>query len=224
VTRLKAMKNQVQIKADTKQFVSLEQIRAVLSGRDCLGKSAGIRPEDNDQFEQSRLAAVLMPIIEVDDQLCLLFTRRTETVADHRGQVSFPGGSREPGDINLVDTAMRETWEELGIPASEITTLGCLEPRRLVSGFLVTPVIGLINWPIELKIFHPEVARVFKIPLNWLADPMNRYLMDHEYNGMNYQVTYYQPYLGEVVWGATASMTMELLDLIGSSIKTKTGC
>ena len=215
MTQLEAMKNPVQIKADTKQFVSLEQIRAVLSGRDCLCGSAGIRPEENNQFEPSRLAAVLMPIIEVDEQLYLLFTRRTETMADHRGQVSFPGGSREPEDINLVNTAMRETWEELGIPASEITVLGCLEPRRLVSGFLVTPVIGLINWPIEIKIFHPEVAKVFMIPVDWLADPMNRYLMDHEYNGMNYQVTYYQPYLGEILWGATASMTIEFLDLIG---------
>jgi len=215
MTMLKAMKDQVQIKAHCNLPIPLERIKQALSARECSGKSAGIRPEDNAQLEPSRLAAVLMPIIEEDDQFYLLFTRRTETVADHRGQVSFPGGSWELDDANLVNTAMRETWEELGIPASEITMLGCLEPHRLVSGFLVTPVIGPLNWPIELNVFHPEVARVFKIPLNWLADPTNRYLKDREYNGVIYQVTYYQPYLGEVLWGATASMTMEFLELIG---------
>lgn len=212
---MEAMKNQVQIKPQSNLCFSLERIKEVLDGRDCLSKSAGSHPLENNEFDPPRPAAVLIPIIEIDEAYYLLFTRRTETVADHRGQVSFPGGAWEPEDIQLVNTALRETWEELGIAASSITVLGCLEPRRLVSGFFVTPVIGLINWPVELKIFQPEVAKVFMIPVDWLADPMNRYLMDREYNGVNYQVTYYQPYLGEVLWGATASMTLEFLDLIG---------
>jgi 8-oxo-dGTP pyrophosphatase MutT (NUDIX family) len=197
---------------------SLERIKVVLSGRDCFSKLPVSPPNENNENEPSRLAAVLIPIIEFEDQLYLLFTRRTEILVDHRGQVSFPGGSWEPEDENLVNTALRESWEELGIPASKIDVLGCLEPRRLVSNFLVTPVIGLVSWPIELKVFLPEVAEVFKIPMDWLADPKNRYLQDLEYNGMNFQVTYYKPYLDEVLWGATASMTMEFLDLVGKII------
>lgn len=209
------MKNPIQTKTHDNHIVFMERIKKVFSERDCISKLPVSQAKENLEIEQPRLAAVLMPIIECDDQIYLLFTRRTETVADHRGQVSFPGGSWEPGDINLVNTALRETWEELGIPAEKIEVLGCLEPRRLVSGFLVTPVIGLVSWPIELKVFLPEVAKVFEIPVDWLADPMNHYLQDLEYNGMNFQVTNYKPYLGEVLWGATASMTLEFLDLVG---------
>lgn len=194
---------------------SLERIKEVLPGRDCFSKLPVLQPKEIYENAPQRLAAVLIPLIELEDQLNLLFTRRTETVADHRGQVSFPGGSWEPEDVNLVATALRETWEELGIPVSKIEVLGCLEPRRLVSGFLVTPVIGLVSWPIELKVFLPEVAKVFEIPVDWLADPKNRFLQDLDYNGVNFQVTYYKPYLGEVLWGATASMTLEFLDLVG---------
>lgn len=197
---------------------SLDRIKEGLPGRDCFSKLPVLQPKDINENVPQRLAAVLMPLIELEDQQYFLFTRRTETVGDHRGQVSFPGGSWEPEDINLVNTALRETLEELGIPASKIEVLGCLEPRRLVSGFLVTPVIGLVSWPIELKVFLPEVAKVFEIPIDWLADPMNHYLQDLEYNGMNFQVTYYKPYLGEVLWGATASMTLEFLDLVGKII------
>jgi 8-oxo-dGTP pyrophosphatase MutT (NUDIX family) len=215
MTILKTMKNPILTRSHDNHFVFLERIKKVFSERDCVSKLPVSQAKENLENEQPRLAAVLMPIIECEDQIYLLFTRRTETVADHRGQVSFPGGSWEPGDINLVNTALRETWEELGITASKIEVLGCLEPRRLVSGFLVTPVLGLVRCPIELKAYLPEVARVFKIPIDWLADPKNRYLQELEYNGMNFQVTYYKSYLGEVLWGATASMTVEFLDLVG---------
>ncbi|MCJ7696552.1 MAG: CoA pyrophosphatase [Anaerolineaceae bacterium] len=166
-------------------------------------------------MQTTRLAAVLMPLIEIDDQWHLLFTRRAATLVNHRGQVSFPGGAWEESDENLESTALREVWEEIGIPSENIELLGCLEPRMLISGFLVTPVIGKISWPTELKITELEVEKVFSIPFSWLINNDNRYLQDREWLGNKYPVVYYNPYDEEVLWGATASMTLELLKILG---------
>jgi len=171
------------------------------------------------EFERKeKPAAVLMPLIAVDGSCHFLFTRRTELVAEHRGQVSFPGGAWEAGDGDLTQTAKRETWEELGISTNQVEVLGSLQPRSLISGYRVTPVIGYIQAPLRLQVHPQEVARAFSIPLEWLAEPQNRYLETRRINGNDYEVIFYQPYQGEVLWGATAGMVVDFLQAVEENL------
>lgn len=164
-------------------------------------------------------AAVLMPLFRYNDEWHLLFTRRADNLTDHKGQVSFPGGALEEKDPDLQFTALRETQEEIGIDPSDVRILGCLPRRELVSGYIVTPVIGQIPWPYPLRIFDSEVARVFSIPLEWLFEEENRFLKWHNFLGQDFQVLYYRNYDGETLWGASASMTLELVDALRESIQ-----
>jgi len=167
------------------------------------------------EFERKeKPAGVLMPLIAVDGNYHFLFTRRTELVAEHRGQVSFPGGAWEAGDADLTQTAKRETWEELGISPNQVEVLGSLQPRSLISGYRVTPVIGYIQAPLRLQVHPQEVARAFSIPLDWLAEPQNRYLETRRIDGQDYEVVFFQPYEGEVLWGATAGMVVDFLQAV----------
>jgi 8-oxo-dGTP pyrophosphatase MutT (NUDIX family) len=162
-------------------------------------------------------AAVLMPLFVTDDGWHLLYTRRTNRVGTHQGQVSFPGGAADDLDEgDLVQTALREAWEEIGIRPADITVLGNLAEMNLISYFRVKPVIGMIPWPYDLTISTDEVARAFWVPLDWLADPKNSYIQDHQFEGIGYKIRYFQPYEGETIWGATAYMTWQLLQVLRS--------
>jgi 8-oxo-dGTP pyrophosphatase MutT (NUDIX family) len=160
-----------------------------------------------------RNAAVLAPLIAAPDGWQVLFTRRTDTVADHKGQVSFPGGAVEAGDGDPADTATREAWEEIGLPRGQTQICGYLDNLLTISGFTVTPVIGIIPWPFEIKLSEGEVSRVFTIPLDWLADENNYYyeFYDDDDPAMSRNVVYYKTYAGEVVWGLTAMITLDLV-------------
>ncbi len=162
-----------------------------------------------------RKAAVLIPLLCVDDRWHLLFIRRTETVQDHKGQVSFPGGAYEPEDANLAATALRETWEEVGIPPAEINLLGKLPVFTTISSFAITPVVGQIPWPYPLKLEPAEVSRVFTIPVEWLADPAH--WSEKPYvrpNGRQEKVIFFDLYDGELLWGITAHITLDFLKLL----------
>lgn len=159
-------------------------------------------------------AAVLMPLFKDEKGWNLLLTRRTDRVETHKGQVSFPGGARDPGDTDLVQTALREAWEEVGLRPEDVQVIGELPPMTLISRFNVTPVAGIIPWPYSFTISLDEVSRVFSIPLDWLANPANHCMRQHEHEGRFWPVLYYEPYDGETLWGASAYMTSQLLDLI----------
>jgi 8-oxo-dGTP pyrophosphatase MutT (NUDIX family) len=159
-----------------------------------------------------RPAAVLAPLVWFDNQWHLLFTRRTETVNSHKGQVSFPGGVADPEDPSPEATALREAREEIGLRAEDVRILGRLAARTTVSSYRITPVVGHVRWPNEFYISPHEVSRVFTIPLDWLSDPSNREERPHAFsNGRRENIIYYQAYDGEVLWGATARMTVDLL-------------
>lgn len=162
-------------------------------------------------------AAVLMPLFVTDDGWHLLYTRRTNRVGTHQGEVSFPGGAAaDLDDGDLVQTALREAWEEIGVRPADVTILGNLSDMNLISYFRVKPVIGMIPWPYDLTLSKDEVARAFWVPLDWLADPDNSYTQERQFDGKRYKIRFFQPYEGETIWGATAYMTWQLLQVLNS--------
>jgi len=192
----------------TDKNITEEDIRYFLTSRRDRGMSLpGSAPY--------RKAAVLIPLLQKDGEWHLLFTRRTETVQDHKGQVSFPGGATEGVDETAVDTALREAEEEIGLNPQQVRVLGFMSQYPSVTDFLVTPVVGRISWPFVMKISTNEVARVFTIPLKWLADPQNREEKLVERRGGLIWVSYYKPYDGEILWGLTAIITVNFLEILG---------
>lgn len=163
-----------------------------------------------------RKAAVLMPLAKIKGEWHLVYTRRTETVQDHKGQVAFPGGAWEPVDNSLEETALREANEEIGLLPSDVRILGNLDQMLTITSFLVTPVVGVIRWPFPFILSQAEVSRVFTIPLAWLADPANAEERPffHPQRNATLLVIYYQPYDGEILWGASARMTRILLKVL----------
>ena len=162
-------------------------------------------------------AGVLIPFVRVADSWHLLYIRRAELKRDtHSGQVAFPGGKFDETDTDLVDTALRETHEEIGVDPADIRVLGQLGSHHSASRFQITPVIGHIPWPYSLTLQESEVARVFSMPLNWLADPDNYEMRERLFPGapQPVKVAYYKEYENELLWGATARMTLSLIKLL----------
>jgi 8-oxo-dGTP pyrophosphatase MutT (NUDIX family) len=165
--------------------------------------------------DESRLkcAAVLVPLLQMAGAWHLLYTRRTERVESHKGQVSFPGGACDDGDAALESTALREAQEEIGIEPSRVRILGRLTDLITVTSFRVTPIVGLVDWPTVFRLGEDEVERVFTIPLDWLADINNRW--EFPLGDRNGTVIAYHPYDGELLWGATARMTVNFIKVLG---------
>jgi 8-oxo-dGTP pyrophosphatase MutT (NUDIX family) len=163
-----------------------------------------------------RAAAVLVPLVCIDDRWSLLFTRRTDTVPSHKGQVAFPGGAVEPGDHDREDTALREASEEIGVERAAIDVLGNLWDFPTITGFLITPVVGVLAWPTLLRLEPGEVGRAFSVPLEWLADPHHFEEVELTLpDGRVDRVVYFQAFDGEKIWGATARITLNFLKVIG---------
>lgn len=159
-----------------------------------------------------KCAAVLVPLVHFGDEWHLLFTRRTDRVESHKGQVSFPGGACDDGETTPEQTALREAHEEIGLDPGDVKVLGRLSRMITVSSFRVSPIVGIIPWPYAFKIAGIEVARVFTIPLLWLANRNNYWeflVRDSERS-----LIAYHPYDGEILWGATARMTVNFLKAI----------
>jgi len=161
-----------------------------------------------------KCAAVLVPLAFSGGEWHLLFTRRTDRVQSHKGQVSFPGGACDDGETTPEETALRETEEEIGVRREDVTVLGRLSRLITISSYQVTPVVGVIPFPYAFKVAGIEVARVFTIPLLWLSDRNNYWefiLRDSERSLITYH-----PFDGELLWGATARMTVTFLKTIGT--------
>jgi 8-oxo-dGTP pyrophosphatase MutT (NUDIX family) len=161
-----------------------------------------------------RQAAVLVPLVCMDGEWRLLFIRRSDQVFDHKGQVAFPGGSCEDSDGSVEQTALRETREEIGVEPKDVRVLGQMEKLLTGTGYRITPVVGIIPWPYPVTLSPDEVAAVFSIPLNWLADPENREEKPFIRGEETIKVIYFSPYQGELLWGATARMTVNLITLL----------
>jgi 8-oxo-dGTP pyrophosphatase MutT (NUDIX family) len=153
-------------------------------------------------------AAVLLPIIGGDEPR-LVFTRRTEHLSRHAGQVSFPGGRMHEGDISLVQTALRETQEETGIEPAFVTVAGFLDVYETGTGYAILPVVGLLSEGYALVPHAGEVAEIFEVPLAFLLDARNREQGTREWQGHK-RLFYAYRYREHYIWGATAGIIVNL--------------
>lgn len=197
--------------------MTLEQFVARFRQTMTAGRKPCVRRGDADlnpgMEGPSRLtpAAVLVPVVRRPAELTILLTRRTDHLADHAGQISFPGGRIEVNDPTPESAALREAQEEIGLPPERVRLLGRLEPYVTRTGFDVVPVVGVVEPPVELTLDPFEVAEAFEVPLSFLLDPANhqrheRAIADRvcQFHAMTHGDYY--------IWGATAGMLMNLYE------------
>ncbi|MDH4190750.1 MAG: CoA pyrophosphatase [Betaproteobacteria bacterium] len=154
-------------------------------------------------------ASVLVPIVVREDQFTVLFTRRTAHLRAHSGQISFPGGRTEPGDPSPVATALRESAEEIGLLPDQVDVVGCLGAYRTGTGYRVTPVVGIVHPPLDLRPDANEVEEVFEVPLSFMLDPANH--LRHSRVILGELRWFYAIEFGDYyIWGATAGMIVNL--------------
>lgn len=158
-------------------------------------------------------AAVLIPLLIKDQEWHVLVTQRSENVEHHKGQISFPGGAWDPEDADLQATALRETYEEIGIPPEVVEVLGALDDFQTISRFAVTPYVGVIPHPFPYRLNSHEVEAVVEVPLSFLLEPAHLRVEYLEREGALHEVLIWQ-YGRYTIWGATARILKNLLDLI----------
>ena len=186
------------------------EVRALLARR--LDAVGGARDGDAGPRPAAHIAAaVLVPLVERGIGITVLLTRRTEHLDDHPGQISFPGGRVEADDADPVETALRETEEEIGLGRRHIDVLGRLETYDTVTGFRITPVIGMIAPGFSLELDPFEVTEAFEVPLSFILDSRNCERRRVVFEGRERE-TYALAYEGRVIWGATAGMLIRLRD------------
>ncbi len=155
-------------------------------------------------------AAVLVPIVLRPEQPTVLLTQRTAHLRDHAGQISFPGGRTEADDAGPVHAALREAEEEIGLSPHHVEVIGYLPEYRTGTGFSVTPVVGFVTPPFELRLDAFEVAEAFEVPLAFLLDTANH--QEHEIQWRGRLRRYHaMPYGDRFIWGATAGMIVSLV-------------
>lgn len=158
-----------------------------------------------------RAAAVLVPLVVRDAHLSVLLTQRADHLSDHAGQISFPGGRREPSDPDAVATALREAQEEVALAPERVEVLGALPDYLTGTGFRVTPVVGLVHSPFTVRADTLEVAEIFEVPLPFLMNPANHEVRLLRWEGGErrfFAMPYPRPGTGGhyFIWGATAGM------------------
>jgi 8-oxo-dGTP pyrophosphatase MutT (NUDIX family) len=160
-----------------------------------------------------KVAAVLVPLMTRAEGLHVLYTRRSDRLSSHRGQVAFPGGRFDPRDPHLLAAALRETHEEVGIAPDSVEVLGSFEGRETrASEIFVTPFVGIVRGPVAMRPDPKEVAEIFEVPLAALSDRRYR----GEYKWSNNGSTSYHPailYGGQTIWGLTYYLTLRFLEL-----------
>lgn len=158
-------------------------------------------------------AAVLVPLIERPAGLTVLLTQRAGHLKKHPGQISFPGGRIEPHDADVVQAALRESEEEIGLPRRHVSVVGLLPDHLIVTGFRVTPVVGFVAPGFELKLDPTEVDDAFEVPLAALFDPRNHVRRVRRFEDQEIELTDL-PFEGRNIWGATAGMLLTFYRLL----------
>ncbi len=165
-------------------------------------------PEDQ-RPDKLKPAAVLMPLIDHAGGMTVLLTQRTAHLSAHAGQISFPGGRFEAGDVTPENTALRETEEEIGLARGHVEVLGRLAVRETGTGYRVVPVVGVITPPLTVTPDPGEVAEVFEVPLSFVLDPANHRFETRIMSGVQRQF-YSVPYGEYYIWGLTARLLVNL--------------
>ena len=160
-----------------------------------------------------RPAAVLLPIYLRDGEETILFTRRTDHLEHHSGEISFPGGARQAEDASLAATALRETEEEMGIACGDVKLLGRLDDFYSVHGYHVVPYVGTFAWPYPFRVNAEEIAEVIEVPVARLRDPAIFHTEDWEHRGRIHPVHFYL-IDGHQIWGLTAAILKQFLELV----------
>jgi 8-oxo-dGTP pyrophosphatase MutT (NUDIX family) len=172
-----------------------------------------LNPDLYDPDAALREAAVLVPIVRRPGEMTVLLTRRAKHLPDHPGQISFPGGSVDPGDADAEAAALREAQEEVGLPRDCVTVVGRLDTYLVRTGFRVVPVVGLLQPPFELQPEEGEVEEIFEVPLAFFLDPANRELHSRMFRGTE-RFFYAYPFGDYYIWGATAGMLSNLSEVL----------
>ena len=165
----------------------------------------------------ARPAAVLIPLLDNGGAWELLFIRRTQVEGDpHSGQVAFPGGRMDARDRDPQATALRETEEEIALAPERIEVLGQLEYMLTISNYKLTPVVGVLPWPVDLVPQPAEVERIFTIPLEWLAEPRHHRIEQRSLPNSKdaHPVIYFNEHDGELLWGVTAHIVLNFLQAL----------
>ena len=171
---------------------------------------SGFKPPGESTYRPERTAAVLVPVIDQDSPEVVL-TKRASHLAQHPGQVSFPGGSVERVDGSAVETAMRETREEIGIPENTIQPIGFLDRFDTISDYRVLPVVGILESGLEWVPDRSEVDEVFTVPLSYITDDSRFRRTEREYKGVQHTI-WSLTWREHVIWGVTAAIIRNLVD------------
>jgi 8-oxo-dGTP pyrophosphatase MutT (NUDIX family) len=160
-------------------------------------------------------AAVLVPLFQKDGDCHLLFTKRSEEVKYHKGEISFPGGVVDEEDIELVNTALREAHEEIGLMESDVQIIGVLDDIVTITEFIVTPIVGLFPYPYPFNVSEVEIAELIEVPLSSLLDE-DCFSEREILRGGQEEAVYAYQYGNHIIWGATARILKQFLDLVTS--------
>ena len=190
-----------------KNFV--DQIRTILSSRKR-------RVIEHPPFSH---AAVLVPLFKKGEDCHLLFTKRSDQVKYHKGEISFPGGVVDEEDVELINTALREADEEIGLKKSDVQILGILDDIVTITQFIVTPIVGLFPYPYPFKVSEVEIAELIEVPLSSLLREKS-FSEKEMIRGGQKEIVYAYQYEKHIIWGATARILKQFLDLILSARKT----
>jgi 8-oxo-dGTP pyrophosphatase MutT (NUDIX family) len=161
-------------------------------------------------------AAVLVPLFQKDKDCHLLFTKRSEEVKYHKGEISFPGGMVDEEDKELINTALREADEEIGLKERDVQIIGVLDDIVTITEFIVTPIVGLFPYPYPFKVSEVEIAELIEVPLASLLEE-DCFSEREIFRGGQKEAVYAYQYGKHIIWGATARILKQFLDLITSS-------
>jgi 8-oxo-dGTP pyrophosphatase MutT (NUDIX family) len=169
----------------------------------------GYRPPGEKNFRPSKTAAVLVPLLDLEEPE-LILTRRADHLPQHAGQISFPGGAAEDNDTSAVETALREAHEEIGLSPDAVRPIGFLDRLDTISDYRVLPVVAVVTPPVTWELDEREVAEVFTVPASIVLDPGRYESRVVRHHGRKYTI-YSLRWNDYTIWGATAGMLMNLI-------------
>lgn len=171
------------------------------------------RPPQRLKIPDFKPASIVLPFFNMNGEAYLLFTIRTDEVEHHKGQVSFPGGAREEQDRSLQETALRETYEEVGIPQRIVNIIGQLDDFPTITNFLVTPFVATIPYPYPHKINTGEVAEILEVPLDLFLNGIAFEMKEKKFGEVTYPVYYYH-FKHAMIWGVTGFIINRFIELV----------